>query len=226
KFCNGVNVNVNIFQLWRTTDKPDFNLYDLAGNDINFKYNPLHDEHLRPFFSRKINRKYLIEKGYINKKGEVICSLKELNDYRRYLKKVYNDEINRNRQIAYALQFQDHELRRTHIMELSKPSREKQAKEQEIKDQKNAMRNKRREQYAKLFKKWKEEELRRRILQSHLRNERIRNRLANAHEIEVQRKSFIIRRWNKLEIQRQERLRQERINKIKDREAKVCYTYR
>ncbi|KAJ9600888.1 hypothetical protein L9F63_000931, partial [Diploptera punctata] len=83
------------------------------------------------------------------------------------------------------------------------------------------MRKQRREEYAKLYEKWKQEQIQERILRSHMRNQRIRSRLANANEIELQRKLYVLRRWKELETRRLERMRQEHINAIRNKKTKI-----
>ncbi|XP_060851645.1 uncharacterized protein LOC132930004 [Rhopalosiphum padi] len=63
--------------------------------DISHRYNPLHDPHLKHWVNSPINRKFLEKQGLITEDKDVICSLREYNEYRRFLLRVYNDSITR-----------------------------------------------------------------------------------------------------------------------------------
>ncbi|XP_050529496.1 uncharacterized protein LOC126899034 [Daktulosphaira vitifoliae] len=81
---------------WKVaTGKLNFSLDDPYGNEVSYSYNPLHDPHLKRWINIENNRKFLIKQGLITKDTEVICSLKEYNEYRRFLWRVHKDEINR-----------------------------------------------------------------------------------------------------------------------------------
>jgi hypothetical protein len=41
--------------------------------------------------------RHLIKKGFISEDGKVLCSLKEFNEYRRYLRHIYFLEIEKER---------------------------------------------------------------------------------------------------------------------------------
>ena len=59
-------------------------------------YNSLHDPHLFQYFNKPQVQKILFDQGLINAKGQVLCTAKQFNKYRMYLRSVYNlslDEI-------------------------------------------------------------------------------------------------------------------------------------
>ncbi|XP_025199243.1 fibrous sheath-interacting protein 2 [Melanaphis sacchari] len=62
-------------------------------NEIAHRYNPLHDPHLKHWVNSPINRKFLQKQGLITEDKDVICSLSEYNEYRRFLLCVHNDLI-------------------------------------------------------------------------------------------------------------------------------------
>lgn len=82
--------------LWET-DGPtmEFDLSDPYCHESCFLYEPLHDKHLREFFSRPANLKCLLKAGLITVNMDVKCSLRDYNAYRKYLRKVYSDRIRR-----------------------------------------------------------------------------------------------------------------------------------
>ncbi|XP_060561980.1 uncharacterized protein LOC132721660 [Ruditapes philippinarum] len=75
----------------------DFDLRDPNGNYISNEYQPLHDPHLKTHFKSSMMHRHLIKKGFISEDGKVLCSLKEFNEYRRYLRHIYFLEIAKER---------------------------------------------------------------------------------------------------------------------------------
>lgn len=71
----------------------DFDLRDPNGKYITTEYRPLHDPHLKAHFSTPVMRRHLVRKGFISEDGKVLCSLKELNQYRQYLRHIFFLEI-------------------------------------------------------------------------------------------------------------------------------------
>ncbi|KAL4224670.1 Fibrous sheath-interacting protein [Mactra antiquata] len=71
----------------------DFDLRDPNGQYISNEYQPLHDPHLRSHFNSQLMRRHLIKRGFISEDGKVLCSLKEFNQYRQYLRHIYFLEI-------------------------------------------------------------------------------------------------------------------------------------
>lgn len=75
----------------------EFDLSDPYCQTVSFDYEPLHDHNLREFYQRGNYIKTFIENGSITEEHEVICTLKQFNEYRRYLKRHYLTEVNRER---------------------------------------------------------------------------------------------------------------------------------
>ncbi|KAK3104092.1 hypothetical protein FSP39_024350 [Pinctada imbricata] len=67
----------------------EFDLSDPYCHVISNEYQPLHDPHLRHHFSSPKMRRHLERNGFITNEGKVICNLKEFNQYRQYLRKIY-----------------------------------------------------------------------------------------------------------------------------------------
>ncbi|KAG8192066.1 hypothetical protein JTE90_025330 [Oedothorax gibbosus] len=59
------------------------NLDDLSNPDS--EYNSLLDPGLQTYFNKPAVRENLIKSGLMTKNGRIVCTLKELNDYRRHL---------------------------------------------------------------------------------------------------------------------------------------------
>lgn len=75
----------------------DFDLSDPYCQTVSFDYNPLHDHCLKSFYQRDGYIKHFIENGSITDTHEVRCTLKQFNEYRRFLKRLYLNDVNRER---------------------------------------------------------------------------------------------------------------------------------
>ncbi|KAL4091020.1 hypothetical protein QTP88_025763 [Uroleucon formosanum] len=60
---------------------------------ISHKYNPLHDPHLKYWVNLPVNQKLLQKQKLITENNDVICSLNEYNEYRRFLFRIHNDSV-------------------------------------------------------------------------------------------------------------------------------------
>lgn len=73
--------------------KLQFSLKDPYSQDVSNTYNPLHDPHLKNWVNLPRNRKLLQKQGLITDDGDVVCNLKEYNEYRCFLWRVHNDLV-------------------------------------------------------------------------------------------------------------------------------------
>ncbi|XP_071616291.1 uncharacterized protein [Heliangelus exortis] len=62
-----------------------FNLRDPYSHLLGMEYNSLHDPHLQEYYHRKDNLEKLKREGRVTRDGQVVCTLKEFNEYRQYL---------------------------------------------------------------------------------------------------------------------------------------------
>lgn len=78
---------------------PDLKLHFLLSDpychDTSYTYHPLHDPHLKHWMYSANNRKFLYKQGLITKDMEVVCNLKDYNEYRRFLWRIQNDSATR-----------------------------------------------------------------------------------------------------------------------------------
>lgn len=63
------------------------NQFDPSGRDSYPEYNALHDSNLRDFYARERNLKRLRANGEITQQNDVICNLRDFNEYRQQLHK-------------------------------------------------------------------------------------------------------------------------------------------
>ena len=85
------------FQKHRSKQEYDFDLRDPLGHFLSSEYQPLHDPHLKAHFNTNFMRRHLVRKGFISRDGKVLCSLKEFNQYRQYLRHVFFLKISKER---------------------------------------------------------------------------------------------------------------------------------
>lgn len=75
--------------------KLHFLLSDPYCHDTSYTYYPLHDPHLKHWMYTDHNRKFLYKQGLITKNMEVVCNLRDYNEYRRFLWRIQNDSSTR-----------------------------------------------------------------------------------------------------------------------------------
>ncbi|XP_078364195.1 uncharacterized protein LOC144648540 [Oculina patagonica] len=85
------------------------------------RYNVLHDPHLKEYFQNQAMRRRLVEKGFITNSGFVKCTLLEFNMFRQWIRKLKLDRIH-----------QDYRRERQMELQLWK---ERQAREQLLRDE-------------------------------------------------------------------------------------------
>ncbi|CAL8112912.1 unnamed protein product [Orchesella dallaii] len=60
---------------------------------VGAPYTSLHDPHTKSILYNPLTRNLLLDRGFINDADEVLCSLKEFNKFRDYLRTLYCDQI-------------------------------------------------------------------------------------------------------------------------------------
>lgn len=77
-----------------------FDINDPYMNNISYPYEPLHDPALKRYFQQSQISKKLKKNGNLGRNNEVYCSLKEYNNYRRFLYDCHTNQIDKIRQIV------------------------------------------------------------------------------------------------------------------------------
>ncbi|VVC95204.1 unnamed protein product, partial [Leptidea sinapis] len=162
-----IGEDVRRLGLGRDEPNPSFDLTDPYCYNVSYDYVPMHDPHLASHFAQKPARTRMKILGYCTKDNRAVCSLKEFNQYRKYL---YN-----------------------------------QAKEQEKKIQAR----------MKYLAEFNEKQRKERAARAREKQNRIKQRVQAAAEIELRRKITMVRLWRANEKKRLNRLRQEREAKQK-----------
>lgn len=73
----------------------DFDLDDphMFESRFNVEYHRLHDPGLKSLFSSTVVKNHLRKIGMLSENGDAICSIKEFNEYLRYLDKMQSKQI-------------------------------------------------------------------------------------------------------------------------------------
>lgn len=73
------------------SDMLDFDLNDpyLYSPLTSHYYEPLHDPHLKQHFKQPALRRRLVKNGFITREGRVLCTLKQFNEWRQYIRRIY-----------------------------------------------------------------------------------------------------------------------------------------
>ncbi|XP_069133812.1 uncharacterized protein [Argopecten irradians] len=77
----------------------DFDLSDPYCHVFSNDYHPLHDRHLRNHFNQPQMRRHLQRNDFLTDDNKVVCTLKEFNRYRQYLRRVCLMELAREQRI-------------------------------------------------------------------------------------------------------------------------------
>lgn len=72
----------------------DFDLDDPYCHTVSYDYQQLHDHNLKHIYDIPKNLRHLKAINMIDDNNEVRCTLKQFNEYRRYLKRLYLNKVN------------------------------------------------------------------------------------------------------------------------------------
>ncbi|XP_037298835.1 uncharacterized protein LOC115441483 isoform X2 [Manduca sexta] len=225
-----IGEDVRRLGLGKDGPQPTFDLTDPYCNNVSYDYVPMHDPHLAHHFAQKPARRRMKQLGYCTKEGRAVCSLKEFNQYRKYLYNQFMDRIHvemRNLDerarddltlkrvevdVARRLQvFTKAEKAREHLERVAQEhadewaEKKRLAKEQEKKIQAR----------MKYLAEYNEKQRRERAARAHEKQNRIKQRVQAAAEMELRRKITMVRQWRTNEKKRLNRLKQEREAKKK-----------
>ncbi|XP_052757768.1 uncharacterized protein LOC113518513 isoform X2 [Galleria mellonella] len=230
-FARGkIGEDVRRLGLGSSGPQPTFDLTDPYCNNVSYDYVPMHDPHLAHHFAQKPTRNRMKILGFCTKDGRAVCTLKEFNQYRKYLYNQFMDRIHQEMKhlderakddltlkrveadVARRLQtFTKAERAREHLEKVAQEhadewaEKKRLAKEQEKKIQA-------RMQYLAEFNDKQRKE---RAARAHEKQNRIKQRVQAAAEMELRRKITMVRQWRTNERKRLNRLKHEREAKQK-----------
>ncbi|XP_068626515.1 plectin-like [Battus philenor] len=212
---------------------PTFDLTDPYCNNVSYDYVPMHDPHLAHHFAQKPARCRMKQLGFCTKDGRAVCSLREFNQYRKYLYNQFMDRIHTEMKklderarddltlkrvevdVARRLQaFTKEERAREHLERIAQEHAEEWAEKKRLaKEQEQKIRNR-----MKYLAEFNEKQRRERAERAREKENRIRQRVQAAAEMELRRKITMVRQWRTNEKNRLNRLKQERLAKQKQME--------
>ncbi|KAG7310438.1 hypothetical protein JYU34_003216 [Plutella xylostella] len=210
--------------------KPSFNLSDPHCLNVSYEYAPVHDPHLDPHFKQPHHRARMVTLGFVAKDGRAVCSLKEFNQYRKFLYSRYMDKIREElkalderaqdelllrrveRDLARRqLAFNRAERAREHKLEAAQARKDEWAEKKRIAKE----REKKVKDRIRYLADFKEKQKTERAAKAKEKEDRIKQRLQAAAELELRRKITMIREWRSNERKRLKRLQQEKEQKAK-----------
>ncbi|XP_013183921.2 plectin isoform X2 [Amyelois transitella] len=219
-----------------TGPQPTFDLTDPYCHNVSYDYVPMHDPHLAHHFAQKPARNRMKFLGFCTKDGRAVCSLKEFNQYRKYLYNQFMDRIHQEMKrlderarddltlrrvevdVARRLQvFIRAERTREHLERIAQEhadewaEKKRQAKEQEKKIQAR----------MKYLAEYNEKQRKERAARAYEKQNRIKQRVQAAAEMELRRKITMVRQWRANEKKRVNRLKQEKEAKQKRLETEA-----
>ncbi|CAB3241065.1 unnamed protein product [Arctia plantaginis] len=210
--------------------QPNFDLTDPYCNNVSYDYVPMHDPHLAHHFAQKPARKRMQSLGFCTKDGRAVCSLKEFNQYRKYLYNQFMDKIHVtmfqlderakddltlkrvDMDVARRLQvFTKAERAREHLERIAKEHAE------EFAAKKRAAKEQERKIAARMnyLAEYNEKQRKERAQKAAEKQNRIKQRVEAAAEMELRRKITMVRQWRANEKKRLNRLKMEREAKKK-----------
>ncbi|XP_023935718.2 uncharacterized protein LOC112044202 [Bicyclus anynana] len=212
---------------------PTFDLTDPYCNNVSYDYVPMHDPHLAHHFAQKPARNRMKHLGYVTKDGRAVCSLKEFNQYRKYLYNQFMDRIHvamknldeRARDdltlkrvevdVARRLQvFTKAERAREHMEKVAKENADEWAEKRRLaKEQEKKI-----QERMKYLAEFNETQRKERAAKAYEKQNRIKQRVQAAAEMELRRKITMIRQWRTNEKKRLNRVKQDREAKQKRKE--------
>ncbi|CAG4977621.1 unnamed protein product [Parnassius apollo] len=220
-----------------------FDLNDPYCYNVSYDYVPMHDPHLAHHFSQKPAQRRMKQLGFCTKDGRAVCSLKEFNQYRKYLYNQFMDRIHMEMKKLDERARDDLTLRRVEAdvsrrlqafikTERAREHLERVAQEHadEWAEKKRLAKEQERNIQARMryLAEFNERKRRERAARAREKENRIKQRVQAAAEMELRRKITMIRQWRTNEKKRINRLKQEREAKQKllEEEANNKWTAR
>ncbi|XP_041974840.1 uncharacterized protein LOC121730075 [Aricia agestis] len=216
--------------------QPTFDLSDPHGHSVSTEYVPIHDPHLTHHFSRKPARNLMISLGNCTKDGRAICTLKEFNQYRKFLYNKFMDRIHmeikkldeRARDDLVLRRVEADVARRKQVFirrERAREHLEKVAQEHadEFAEKKRLAKEREKKVRARIkyLAEFNEKNRKERAQKAREKENQIKQRVHAAAELEIRRKITMIRLWRSNEKKRLNTLKLEQDLKQRMLEAEA-----
>ncbi|XP_053620923.1 uncharacterized protein LOC128681213 [Plodia interpunctella] len=236
-FARGkIGEDVRRVGLGGTGPRPTFDLTDPYCHSVSYDYVPMHDPHLAHHFAQKPARNRMKILGFCTKDGRAVCSLKEFNQYRKYLYNQFMDRIHQEMKRLDERARDDLTLRRVEVdvarrlQVFTKAEKAREHLERIAQEQADVWAEKKRlarEQEKKIQARMKylaefnEKQRKERAARAYEKQNRIKQRVQAAAEMELRRKITMVRQWRANEKKRVNRLKQEKEAKEKRLETEA-----
>ncbi|XP_049878675.1 uncharacterized protein LOC126375661 [Pectinophora gossypiella] len=205
--------------------RPTFDLSDPYCYNVSYDYVPMHDPHLANHFSQKPARNRMKQLGFVTKDGRAVCSLKEFNQYRKYLYNQFMDRIHmemrkldeRARDDLTLKKVEADVSRRLSMFTKAERAREHMEKCSQLHADEAAekrrlikLQEKKVQARMKYLAEFNEKQRVERAARAYEKETRIRQRVQAAAEMELRRKITMVRQWRINEKRRLARMKQEK----------------
>ncbi|XP_022822424.1 uncharacterized protein LOC111353547 isoform X1 [Spodoptera litura] len=209
--------------------RPTFDLTDPYCNNVTYDYVPMHDPHLAHHFAQKPARNRMKQLGFCTKDGRAVCSLKEFNQYRKYLYNQFMDRIHmemkkldeRAKDDLTLKRVETDVARRMQVFTKAEKAREHLAKvaqehADEWAEKKRAAKAHEKKIQARMnyLAEYNAKQRKERAMKARDKQNRIKQRVQAAAEMELRRKITMVRTWRANEKKRVNRLKAEREAKL------------
>ncbi|XP_061178087.1 uncharacterized protein LOC133186789 [Saccostrea echinata] len=202
----------------------EFDLTDPYCHVISNEYQPLHDPHLKNHFNIPRMQRHLRKNGFITDDRQVICNLREFNQYRQYLRKICLLEMAKERKEMEG-------VRRLRGMSGGEHPERSESRGEQVRRRLQQMREETktriqreiREKEARLKRRLEEIELQKRLREFRRRQILQKRRaMAAEHLDKTMRKNLMLtRRWKQREKLRKLRLEERKRNKLLTDQKKI-----
>uniref|UniRef100_A0A1B6DRN8 Uncharacterized protein n=1 Tax=Clastoptera arizonana TaxID=38151 RepID=A0A1B6DRN8_9HEMI len=205
--------------LWKNKVQSEFTLNDPNGYEVTFEYEPAHDKHLKRWFAVTNNQKYLLKNDIVTENLDVKCSVKQYNEYRKYLHRIHSNQVCKEMKqkeenavdkmvLRNGYKSLNKEMTKLRTKQGQTNSRQKNVKkiqnEEEAKRKDCLRRLKRVTETNTRLEQSKKENLKKSIERSRAKNAKVQSRIENANEIERKRIIQFLRKKNEADIKRKQ----------------------
>lgn len=211
----------------------DFDLTDPYSMLMTNGYKPLHDPHLRALIKSPYMRRRLRKGGFITRDGKVLCTLKEFNEWRQYLRKIHLSlEKRHEKEQRDAL---DRELRLEDGGSTASVIRQKEERMREVRERINTQLEEDQQRYADMARADEERMLRieegqrakrREIEQKYQKLQDRQISLAQKRQAEERRRQgMMVRKWMDEDSRRAEIIEDRKRNRQLQQEKKLAESW-
>lgn len=223
--------------IFKSNVTDDFDLSDPYCLDVQYDYEPLHDYNMKNFTCKSENLKLFQQRGLIDESGEVLCTLKQFNNYRRYLKRqictevrqigAVEDELTRDR-LNYQRVMAKIKNRFTHFHSKQLRAKSRTEKRQKIDEKRQEKLATAQQKYAQQLEKYEEAQKRKQLdieMESKWRQRLNDSRRDVIAEMEKFRAIMLKRKFAATEESVRQRLNEQREKRVAERKQQTAANF-